>query len=101
MSKATKTFTSPDGTVWGVSIRGLSSSNSMVVFRHPDGESSRRDRYNWVINQGSESRSVTARQTEDSVLGLLTDASIAPLFARSMPVSRPDVLSHRLEVETY
>lgn len=101
MPKATKSFTSPDGTVWGVSIRGLSSSNSMIVFRHPDGESSRLDRYNWVLNQGSESRSVTARQTEDSVLGLLTDASLKKLFARSMPVSRPDVLSGRQEVETY
>ena len=96
-----KTFTSPNGTVWGVSIRGLSSSNSMVVFRHPDGESSRLDRYNWVINQGAESRSVTARQTEDGVLAQLTDASIARLFARSMPVSRPDILSGRQEVETY
>ena len=97
MSKALKTFTAPDGTVWGVSIRGLSSSNSMVVFRHPDGESSRLDRYNWVINEGVESRSVTARQTEDSVLGLLTDASLSRLFGRSMSVSRPDVLSRRQE----
>jgi hypothetical protein len=101
MSKAVKTFTAADGTVWGVSIRGLSSSNSMVVFRHPNGESSRFDRYNWVINQGAESRSVTARQTEDSVLALLSDASLTKLFARSMPVSRPDVLSHQMEVETY
>ena len=73
----------------------------MVVFRHPDGESSRLDRYNWVINQGAESRSVTARQTEDSVLASLTDAALARLFARSMPVSRPDILSHRTEVESY
>ena len=73
----------------------------MVVFRHPSGESSRLDRYNWVINQGSESRSVTARQTEDSVLALLTDASLARLFGRSMPVSRPDVLAGRQEVETF
>ena len=101
MSKATKAFTSPNGTVWGVSIRGLSSSNSMIVFRHPDGESSRLDRYNWVINQGAESRSVTARQTEDSVLGLLTDASLTKLFARSMPISRPDILSGQQAVETY
>ena len=96
-----KTFTSPDGTVWGVSIRGLSSSNAMVVFRHPDGESSRRDRYNWVINQGAESRSVTARQSADGVLSQLTDEALKRLFARSMPVSRPDVLSRRQEVETY
>ena len=88
-----KTFTAPDGVVWGVTIRGLSSSNAMVVFRHPDGESSRLDRYNWVINQGPESRSVTARQSEDSVLGQLNDASLKRLFARSMPISRPDIFS--------
>jgi hypothetical protein len=101
MSNASKSFTAPDGTVWGVSIRGLSSSNSMIVFRHPSGESSRLDRYNWVINQGSEARSVTARQTEDGVLALLTDASLARLFGRSMPVSRPDILSGRQAVESY
>jgi hypothetical protein len=100
MPTDTKTFTSPNGTVWGVSIRGLSSSNSMVVFRHPNGASSGLDRYNWVINQGSESRSVTARQTEDAVLGQLTDASIGRLFARSMPVSRPNILADRAEVES-
>ena len=101
MPKVEKSFTAPDGTVWGVTIRGLSSSNSMVVFRHPNGESSRLDRYNWVINQGSESRSVTARQTEDAVLTQLNDAAIGRLFSRSMPVSRPDVLSRTVEVETY
>ena len=93
MTKVAKSFTAPDGTVWGVTIRGLSSSNAMVVFRHPDGESSRLDRYNWVINQGPESRSVTARQTEDGVLSQLTDASLTRLFARSMSVSRPDSLA--------
>lgn len=93
MMTEAKTITAPDGTVWGVSIRGLSSSNAMVVFRHPDGGSSRLDRYNWVINQGPESRSVTARQSEASVLDGLDDASLQRLFGRSMPVSRPDSLS--------
>ncbi|CAN5580094.1 hypothetical protein BH09GEM1_BH09GEM1_43810 [soil metagenome] len=93
MTTAAKTYTAPDGTVWGVSIRGLSSSNSMVVFRHPYGGSSSLDRYNWVINQGPESRSVTARQTAESVLEGLDDPSLVRLFGRSMPVSRPDPLS--------
>ena len=31
MMTEAKTITAPDGTVWGVSIRGLSSSNAMVV----------------------------------------------------------------------
>ena len=65
----------------------------MIMFRHPDGRTSRLDRYNWVINQGPEARSVTARLVPDQVLEQLNDASITRLFARSMAVSRPDVLA--------
>jgi hypothetical protein len=64
----------------------------MIVFRHPSPSSSRLDRYNWVINQGPEARSVTARLVPEDVLEKLDDATIARLFARSMPVSRPDGL---------
>jgi len=62
----------------------------MIMFRHPDGGSSRLDRYNWVINKGPEARSVTARLDPEKVLKELDDAAIVRLFARSMPVSRPD-----------
>lgn len=95
-----KTFAAPDGTVWGVNIQSPSSSTSMIMFRHPDGRSSRLDRYNWVINQGPEARSVTARLDPDAVLAQLDEAAITRLFGRSMPVSRPDVLSGRADVET-
>lgn len=95
-----KTFTAPDGTAWGVNIQSPSSSNSMILFRHPDGRTSRLDRYNWVINQGPEARSVTARLDPASVLDQLSDDSIKRLFARSMPVSRPDILARRTDVET-
>ena len=95
-----KTFTAPDGTVWGVKIQSPSSSTSMIMFRHPDGNSSRRDRYNWVINQGPEARSVTARLDPETVLGQLSDETIARLFGRSMPVSRPDILTARTDLET-
>jgi hypothetical protein len=95
-----KSFTAPDGTIWGVNIQSPSSSNSMIVFRHPDGRTSRLDRYNWVINQGPEARSVTARLVPEKVLEQLDDAEIKRLFGRSMPVSRPDVLSGKMEVET-
>ena len=95
-----KSFTAPDGTIWGVNIQSPSSSNSMIIFRHPDGRTSHLDRYNWVINQGTEARSVTARLVPEKVLEQLDDATIKRLFARSMPVSRPDVLSRRAEVET-
>ena len=96
----TKSFTAPDGTAWGVGIQSPSSSNSMILFRHPDGRTSRLDRYNWVINQGPEARSVTARLDPDRVLAQLDAAAISRLFARSMPVSRPDILAQRADVET-
>ena len=88
-----KTYTAPDGTKWGVLVQSPSSSNAMIVFRHPHGASSRLDRYNWVINHGPEARSVTARQSPDKVLEQLNAAEIARLFRRSMPVSRQDPLN--------
>src|SRR5688500_2377176 len=56
-----KTFTSHDGTTWKVDVRMPGASNAMIVFRHPDGSTSRKDRYNWILNEGPEARSVTAR----------------------------------------
>ena len=87
-----KTHTSADGTTWTVAVQSPGSSNAMVVFRHPDGRSSRLDRYNWYISQGPESRSVTSRLTPEKVLEHLNATEIAALFRRSMPVSRPDPL---------
>lgn len=93
----TKTFAAPDGTSWGVNIQSPSASNAMILFRHPDGRTSRLDRYNWVITNGAESRSVTARLDPDQVLDSLSDATILRLFQRSMPVSRQDPLSQAPE----
>jgi len=87
-----KHFASPDGVLWGVEVQNPGSSNAMVLFRHPDGESSRKDRYNWYISKGPEARSVTSRLSPQKVLDSLDDASIATLFRRSMRVSRPDPL---------
>lgn len=87
-----KSITASDGTTWGVDIQSPGASNAMIMFRHPDGRTSRLDRYNWVITQGPESRSVTARLEPDRVLEQLDDAAIKRLFARSMPVSRPSLL---------
>ena len=84
-----KTFRSSDGTIWNVSVMLPGSSNAMVVFRHPDGESSRKDRYNWFISTGPEARSVTSRLSPERVLEQLDDAMILKLFRRSMSVSRP------------
>ncbi|HET9424128.1 MAG TPA: hypothetical protein VFO55_02065 [Gemmatimonadaceae bacterium] len=85
-----KHFQSPDGLRWSVDVQNPGSSNAMVVFRHPDGASSRMDRYNWYISRGPEARSVTSRLSTDKVLSALDDTTLAQLFRRSMPVSRPD-----------
>lgn len=93
-----KTYSAPDGTTWDVTIRVPGSSKAMIVFRHPDGDSTRLDRYNWVISHGPEARSVTSRLDPDRVLDSLHAADIARLFARSMPVSRADPLNETPEL---
>jgi hypothetical protein len=87
-----RNFISPDGVVWGVDVDLPGSSNAMVRFRHPNGRSSRLDRYNWFLSHGPEARSVTGRLSPEKVLESLTDEDIARLFRRSMAVSRPDSL---------
>ena len=84
-----KTFRSSDGTVWKVEAVLPGSSNMMILFRHPNGLSSRKDRYNWFISTGPEARSVTSRLSPEKVLEQLDDAMILKLFRRSMSVSRP------------
>jgi hypothetical protein len=84
-----KTFTAPDGTTWGVEEGLPGSSNAMVIFRYPDDRSGRRDRYNWFISSAPEARSVTSRLSTARVMEHLDDATLAMLFRRSMPVSRP------------
>src|SRR5437868_9075656 len=89
-------FRSPDGIVWGVDVDLPGSSNAMVIFRHPNGNSARLDRYNWFISNGPEARSVTARLSPKKVLEGLSEIDLARLFRRSMPISRPDRKSTRL-----
>jgi hypothetical protein len=85
-----KIYTAPDGTNWGVTVQVPGSSNAMILFRHPDGRTSRLDRYNWIISRGPESRSVTSRLSVDKVLEQLDAGTIMRLFQRSMPVSSRD-----------
>ncbi len=85
-----KTYTAPDGTTWGVTVQNPGSSNAIILFRHPDGGSSRLDRYNWIISRGPEARSVTSRLSPEKVLDQLDAGTIMRLFQRSMPVSRRD-----------
>lgn len=88
-----KTFRSPDGTEWKVTVTLPGSSNAMVVFRHPNRASSRLDRYNWFISSGPEARSVTTRLSPDVVLEGLDQAALARLFGRSIAVSRAAIPS--------
>jgi len=82
---------SSDGTTWKVQVVLPGSSNAMVIFRHPDGESARMDRYNWFISTGPEARSVTSRLSPERVMEQIDEASLERLFRRSMPVSRPAI----------
>lgn len=85
-----RTFTS-DGVAWGVEVTLPGSSNAMVVFRHPDGRTSRLDRYNWFISSAPEARSVTSRLSPERVMTQIDDTLLGRLFSRSMPVSRPAI----------
>jgi hypothetical protein len=87
MTDSTRSYTSPDGTDWAVQVMLPGATNAMIVFEHPDGGSSRLDRYNWVNIAGPGARNVTSRADAAAVLRELTDAQIALLFRRSMPIS--------------
>ncbi|MEO8879822.1 MAG: hypothetical protein ABI446_05450 [Gemmatimonadaceae bacterium] len=87
MSVSTRSYTSPDGVDWIVLVMLPGATNAMIVFEHPDGGSSRRDRYNWVNIAGAAARNVTSRADATAVLRELTDLQIALLFRRSMPIS--------------
>jgi hypothetical protein len=86
MAKTTlREYQSPDGIRWNVVIQAPTHSSAMLLFKHPDGETSRLDRYAWI-----NSVKVTdprERLTAQSVMESLTDADIARLFRRSMMVS--------------
>ncbi|HYD51510.1 MAG TPA: hypothetical protein VEA99_02740 [Gemmatimonadaceae bacterium] len=82
-------YVAPDGLRWAVEVAVPGASNAMVIFRHPAGRTNRRDRYNWIISTGPEARSVTSRLSIDKVQKSLDQDTLARLFRRSMPISRP------------
>ncbi|HEX7121016.1 MAG TPA: hypothetical protein VF178_01510 [Gemmatimonadaceae bacterium] len=81
-----RTFQSPDGITWTVDVRVPSHSSAMIFFRHPSGESARRDRYAWYNAELPEASDPRSRLTPARVLEQLTDRDIARLYRRSMPV---------------
>jgi hypothetical protein len=87
MTVKTRSYTSPDGTNWIVQVMLPGATNAMIMFEHPDGATSRHDRYNWVNIAGPGARNVTSRADATAVLRELTDTQIALLFRRSMPIS--------------
>ncbi len=91
-----RAYRSPDGTLWGVEARAPGASNIMVVFHHPDASTSRLNRYAWINWKGVESRDVAAQLDEKAVLDALSEAEVARLFRRSMPIAQPDHLKRNL-----
>lgn len=81
-----KAYRSSDGTWWGVSVKSPSHSNAMVMFAHPDGTTSRRDRYAWFNASTPEASDPRARLKPEALLSSLDDRALAKLFRRSMPV---------------
>ena len=87
------TYRSTDGTVWRVKVSNVGASNAIVLFQHPDGETTRKDRYNWYLSRGPEAKSVTGRLDPTKVAAALTGEEVEALFRRSMSVSRRDPLA--------
>ena len=80
-----RTYESPDGIRWTVLVQLPSHSSAMLVYQHPDGQSSKLDRYAWI--NSATTTDPRERLTAKDVMDRLTDADIARLFRRSMMVS--------------
>src|SRR5437868_2414131 len=82
-----RAFRAVDGVDWGVEVRTPSASNAMVVFHHPDPNTTSRTRYAWWISDGPQSHDVTARLKPADVLAQLTEDDLRTLFRKSMPIA--------------
>ena len=85
-----RSYQSTDGLRWGVEVMLPGASHAMVVFRHPNGRTSRLDRYAWRNIDGPEAKNVTARVDANEVLQRLTEDDIARHFRRSMRIAAAD-----------
>lgn len=80
-----RAFQSPDGVTWKVLVQLPSHSGAMLIYQHPDGQSSRLDRYAWINSE--KTTDPRERLVSKTVLDGLTDADLSRLFRRSMMVS--------------
>lgn len=78
-------YQSPDGIRWSVVVKLPSHSSAMLIYQHPDGQSSKLDRYAWI--NSATTTDPRDRLTAKDVMERLTDQDIARLFRRSMMVS--------------
>lgn len=78
-------YQSPDGLTWQVLVQLPSHSSAMLVYQHPDGQSSKLDRYAWI--NSAITTDPRERLSAKSVMDALSDDDIARLFRRSMMVS--------------
>ena len=78
-------YRTPDGLTWKVVVQLPSHSGGMLVYRHPDGQSSKLDRYAWI--NSAQTTDPRERLSAKSLLDSLSDAEIARLFRRSMMIS--------------
>jgi hypothetical protein len=62
----------------------------MIVFRHPNGRTSRLDRYAWRTIESPDAKDVTARLDREKILERLSDDDIARHFRRSMRIAAAD-----------
>src|SRR4051794_25271877 len=83
---ARRAFRAPNGVEWGVEIRSPTASNAMVVFHHPDTRTTSLNRYAWWVADTPKALDVTARLSAADVMASLTDADVAKLFRKSMPI---------------
>jgi hypothetical protein len=80
-------YQSSDGLTWKVDVRLPSHSSAMLAFQHPDGRSSALDRYAWINAPLATTKDPRDRISAKTFMDSLSDAEIARLFRRSMPVS--------------
>ena len=85
-----RSFQASDGVRWGVEVMLPGASHAMIVFRHPNGRTSRLDRYAWRNIDGPDARNVTARLESKGILERLTEDDMALHFRRSMRIAAAD-----------